>query len=409
MKQLFQNIQLFKIAKLAFATGIGQFITYATAPLLSRLFTSQDFAEFGLFYSLIITLAVAATLRIEYLIPSSKTTEEAIDFAQHANHTLWKFTGGLAVFVVLFYLAIGQLNLFVTLIPLGVVAVAQPQIFNLLSTKLERYNLNVSYRILTNIGVNGLSILFGYFYMGSNGLILGFLIGQFVSLFFLRFGIGAKRVGKEISNWKEKWLTLKTHAAFNTTQGIIETLQLSGTIWLLNILFGGQEAGWYFMTWKLIQAPVTLVSNTVFQVQFNKASELHHEKQSYQHLILKTAGLLFIMSFVFAICIFIWGPELFAWFFGADWTMSGIFARYLSIYFVFNFCVSPFSFVAILEEKQKTALVFTLFDLVVKLGTLLYGVYVRSIDIALIGYSIGSALVLLIQFGWYLYLSKPRR
>ena len=137
MKQLFQNIQLFKIAKLAFATGIGQLITYATAPLLSRLFTTQDFAEFGLFYSLIVTLAVAATLRIEYLIPSSKTTEEAIDFAQHANHTLWKFTGGLAVFVVLFYLAIGQLNLFVTLIPLGVVAVAQPQIFNLLSTKLE--------------------------------------------------------------------------------------------------------------------------------------------------------------------------------------------------------------------------------------------------------------------------------
>lgn len=64
---------------------------------------------------------------------------------------------------------------------------------------------------------------------------------------------------------------------------------------------------------------------------------------------------------------------------------------------------------AILEEKQKTALVFTLFDLIVKLGTLLYGVYVRSIDIALIGYSIGSALVLIIQFGWYLYLSKPRR
>jgi O-antigen/teichoic acid export membrane protein len=409
MKQFFQNLQLFKIAKLAVATGIGQMITYASAPLLSRLFTSQDFAEFGLFYSLIVTLAVASTLRIEYLIPSSKTTEEAIDFAQHANFTLWKFTGVLAVFVVLFYLAIGQLNLFVTLIPLGVVAVAQPQIFNLLSTKLERYNLNVSYRIITNIGVNGLSILFGYYYMGSNGLILGFLLGQFISLFFLRFGIGAKRVGEDVSNWKEKWLILKTHSIFNTTQGIIETLQLSGTIWLLNILFGGQEAGWYFMTWKLIQAPVTLVSNTVFQVQFNKASELHHAKHSYQNLILKTAGLLFGLSTAFAICLFIWGPELFAWFFGKDWTMSGVFARYLAIYFVFNFTVSPFSFVAILEDKQKTALALTLFDLTIKLGTLLYGVHSKSIDVALIGYSIGSAVVLMIQFGWYLFLSKPRR
>jgi len=89
--------------------------------------------------------------------------------------------------------------------------------------------------------------------------------------------------------------------------------------------------------------------------------------------------------------------------------MSGIFARYLSIYFVFNFCVSPFSFVAILEEKQKISLAFTLLDLAVKLGTLLYGVHLHSIDIALIGYSIGSALVLIIQFAWYLYLSKPRR
>ncbi|MFM7768923.1 MAG: hypothetical protein ACKO8Q_00015, partial [Bacteroidota bacterium] len=198
MRRIFQNIQIRKIFKLSLATGIGQLITYSSAPLLSRYFTTQDFATYGLFYSLIVTLAVAATLRIEYLIPSSKTTEEAVDYAQQANSTLWKFVGVLALFVVLFYLVAGQLNLFVTLIPLGVVAVAQPQIFNLLSTKLERYNLNIAYRIITNILVNGLSILFGYYYMGANGLIVGFLIGQFVSLFILRFGIGAKRVSNDV-------------------------------------------------------------------------------------------------------------------------------------------------------------------------------------------------------------------
>ena len=59
---------------LAFGTSIAQFITYASYPIVSRLYTPQEFGVFGLFTSIagMITLISTGRYELAIILPSSE-------------------------------------------------------------------------------------------------------------------------------------------------------------------------------------------------------------------------------------------------------------------------------------------------------------------------------------------------
>ena len=56
--------------------------------------------------------------------------------------------------------------------------------------------------------------------------------------------------------------------------------------------------------------------------------------------IMKRLFVIGIIPFTLVLC---FGPWMFRTFFGAEWTQSGIFARYLCFYLIFRFVYSPIS------------------------------------------------------------------
>ena len=162
------------------------------------------------------------------------------------------------------------------------------------------------------------------------------------------------------------------------------------------------------MCWKIIQAPVNLISNTVFLTHYNKASEIKNNGESYRPLILSTAKALMLFSGIGAVVIIAFAPTLFAFVFGEDWRASGEMARWLAPLFVLNFSVSPFSFTAILENTQNKALGLNIIDVVLKIAALYLGYLMNSVTWAIGLYSLVSSIMYLITFAWYLKLSKPK-
>ena len=404
---LIEQLHLKRVIQLSTATALGQLITFLASPVLTRLYSAEEFSQYAVFYSLALTLSVIATFRLEYALPKSESPQIASKIAGYAIDVVWKATTVIAIAVAITYFAFGSISFYFAIVPVGVVLIAIPQVYNFLSTRLELYRLNSAFKLINAILVNGLSILFGWMWMGPIGLGLGFLIGQLLSYVVLRFGVKkhAQVVPTDIFKSGE-WPQHRSHAWFNSTQGIIETLQLSGITWLLNVLFQDSDAGLYFMCWKIIQMPVNLISNTVFQVQFNKAADLRNDRQSYYTLIRKTSWLLFMGSAVMAIVLVVFGPDLFALFFGEAWREAGVFARYLAPFFIFYFSVSPFSFVPIIERKQKEALLLSVIDILGKLMSIYVGYLFQSVHVGFLLYSAVGSLMLFITYLWYLRLSK---
>jgi O-antigen/teichoic acid export membrane protein len=414
LKDLINRLHLGNAVKLSAATALGQMITYAAAPILSRLFTSEDFAQFALFYAWVVPLAVLATFRIEFSIPNTAQDYFAYAHARVALRATFMNSLIFAGIIALLYFIGVPVSTTNMLIPLGMLSVAIPQIFNFLSTRLQYFKLNALYRLTNNIVLNGMSIVLGYMMLGPMGLVLGFLIGQFAASALLYLGIypykkADEEFFKEIGPEQKTELSFgdfKNYIFFNTPQGIIETLQLSGTIWLLNVLFGDSNTGYYYLCWRIIQAPITLVSNTVFLVQYNKASALRAEGKSYFTLIKGTAWLLFGLSAIAGLTLFLFGPPLFAWFFGEEWRASGEMARYLAPWFMLNFAVSPFSFTAIIEKKQRTSFIITSIDVIGKIAAIYIGSIYQDIQLAMILFSISSSIILAFTLAWYFKLSR---
>lgn len=405
MRELIEKLHLKNVLKLSAATAVGQIFTYGTAPVLSRLYNTEDFAWFALFYAWIIPFAVLATFRIEYSIPNAETEMTARERAKLALNSAWRLASIIAiVFSVLYFFGM-HISAFEAFLPIGIFSVAAIQTYNFLSTRLNRYRTNAMYRVVNSLFINGASIILGYFAFDYLGLVIGFIVGQIISLWVLFMGTRQDEMTEELV----KDLSLKgfkQYIFFNTPQGIIETLQLSGTVWMLNVCFGDSATGLYFMCWKIIQAPVNLISNTVFLTHYNKASELKNNGESYRNLILSTAKALMIFGGIGALILVVFGPSLFAFVFGEEWRASGEMARWLAPFFVLNFSVSPFSFTAILENAQNKALGLNIIDVILKLGALYLGFLLNSVMWAVGLYALVSSMMYVVTFLWYLHLAK---
>ena len=60
------------------ATGLGQLLLLASAPLLSRLYSPEEVGRYGLFLTVLMLATTAANLKFEFAIPSVRSDREAL-------------------------------------------------------------------------------------------------------------------------------------------------------------------------------------------------------------------------------------------------------------------------------------------------------------------------------------------
>ena len=403
-----KELKLGQSALLAGSAGIGQAISYLFMPILSRVFTTEDYSVFSLFYAWIVPLAVSSTFRIEFAIPHQHNSEKRFKTAYTAIKSSVIITLLISLLVFIGWTADWLQNTNILIwIPLGILSVSIPQILYFLSTRENQYRKSGLYRIINNLVLQSASAILGWMLWGSTGLIVGMLIGQMAGALTLLVGNGKMLLkNAEKESWTTSLKEFKSYILYSTPQGLIETLQLSGTIFIIYALFDEPYPGLFYLCWRILQSPITLISNTIFVVHYNNASQLHSQQKDYHWLITKTAKLLFVVGGCIGCILFFFGPPLFAFFLGEPWREAGEIARILSPWFVLQFAVTPFSFVAILENKQRTAFFISLMDIVLKGISLLIGSYLHSITIGLILYSLSGTLILLFTYFWYLKQSK---
>jgi hypothetical protein len=77
LKQVFSGSFIRDVAKLSLGTLAGRVLTVAALPLLTRLYSPEDFALLASYVAIVSTIAVAACLRLEIAIPLAKTDDDA--------------------------------------------------------------------------------------------------------------------------------------------------------------------------------------------------------------------------------------------------------------------------------------------------------------------------------------------
>jgi O-antigen/teichoic acid export membrane protein len=413
LSHYFRSGFIANVFTLAAGSGVAQLISIGANIILAKyFFPPEDFAVYAVFFSWFQPLSVVGALRLEAAIPMPADDSEALELTRKAVR-VGLITSGLSLLgVLLWYFVIpfqGEKNpyLIYFLLPVTVISGILLQTYNILSTRWERFTNNALARVLSNLVIAGVSIALGYWQFGPEGLIIGLFLGQFAGAAFMYFSLRKKMLQVPAYQGESVFKKFSEFIWINTPHAFIDTLQLTGTVFLFSLLFDDEVVGWFFLSWRILKMPLTFMGTAVYQVFYTKASKAFHAGEDIRPMIRKIYAQMFLFGLPICLVLLIGGPYLFELVFGAEWRGAGEISQVISIWLFANFIVSPVSCMAMIHKKQAKAFLLSIAELVLRFGTLLLGAWLGGLHGGLVFMTIGSTFAMIFMMYWYLHISRP--
>ena len=394
---------------------VSQIIPLLVAPILTRLFSPNDFAIYSNFLAIATMMGIVAAGRLELAIPITKDKKQAQDVVI----TGLIITLGLTAFSLVFPLFSGffgdlyespELEGFLIYVPIAVLTFGALGVATNWVLKFKKYSAISFSKIGQSLFGNGLSALFGYLGWGIEGLIYGWFAGQVIgtTILLLFMDKPEQRTAYTVTTFKSTFGEYKDFPLINSLHAFTDIFASQFLLfWIITFSFGLTELGLFAMMFKYVRAPITLVTSSVSQIFFAEVSSAINRNESPIPILKKTLSTSIAFSIPFILVIFLLGPELFEWYLGEEWRLSGVYAKMISPMLFLLFVLSPISSIPILMNKQGWAYFFAFLGYSLTLSSFWVSASMgMEFESALLVYSLVFALFQLFYLYWMYTLIK---
>lgn len=400
------------LPKSGFARGVGvlvggtagaQILLVLAAPILTRLYTPEDFGLLAVYASLLALIGVLASLRYELAIPLPEDDQEAANVAVLclvlvAVSSL--LTGLLVAFLgqpIAHTLGVPQLADYLWLLPVGVLLNGVYNVFNYWSIRTKQFTTIASTKLRQAIVT--IAIQLTAFKLGGIALLVGQIAGQGVGTTSLARPALAKPEFKQVSSGGIKQVAIRYQRfpKFSTWASLVNTAGHQLPPILFATFFTVGAAGLYALAHRILTLPATLIGGAIGDVFFSHAADAHRENRLGE-IYLKLQDTLIQIGLPPAMILVVAGPDLFALVFGEAWREAGVFSQWLAVSIFAGFVVSPLSQIFIVLEKQQTGLILQTVLFTARLIAISIGIWQESLLLTVALFSLASLL------GYFLYL-----
>ena len=355
-------------------------------PILTRLFSPDDFALLAIFVSLLGLISVVACLRLDIAIPIPKEDGEALDLLVLALVSSLLFGGiiGLLCFFfagdVAHVFGRDEIEKYIWLLPLGVLGAGGYAAAQFWATRKKNFKDIAKTHVKRSLAGTGVQLAGGLLAAGPIGLVLGYIVTQIggaVSLGVKAFS-DIRCLGYRPSS--RIFLTLKSYKRFplySTWESLFNSAAIQLPVILIAAFIAGPEVGYLMLAMRVMAAPMSLLGGSVAQVYLSQAPEKYRDGE----LGAFTASLIVRLLIVGGPVIFIGGlgsPWLFPWVFGAEWERAGIFVLWMVPWFILQFITSPVSMALHVVGMQHVSLLLQVFGFLVRCGAVLLAFFINE-------------------------------
>jgi len=367
--------------------SFAQIFPLLLSPILTRLYSPSEFGVFALFISLSMILGTITAGRYDLTIMLPKKDDSAINLFILGFLITCILSIVLFIFIFLYYDSLTRLFLLKNidfpflLLPIMVFLIGLFNLLNYLNTRMQYFKSISNSLILKSVSIVSLQLILSFFKFGSFGLILGQVIGQFVSNMLL-----LKKVFKEKVLSPNKMDIVKMIALgkryisfpkFSMVASLFNTTSYHLTSLMISILFNISTLGFYSLTQKVLSAPSSFIGTAISQVFFRELTIDKQKKVNIESKFFNMLKKLFFISIPFLIFLFYIIEDLFAFIFGESWRIAGTFALIVLPFFYIKFIVSIISVVLIVYEKQKVEVIWQGFLITITLIIMLISFYLH--------------------------------
>ena len=344
------------------------------------------FGLYVVFASIIVVLQIITTLRFELAIVLPKNDKDAINVLAITILINLIISSLFFVIILLFFdtinnlLGSDNLGYYLYLVPVSSSLTGFYQTLRYWSNRKKEYKNISTSMIVKNATVGSWNIGFGFANLKAIGLIPGQIVGLFVSSSLL-VALSLKEIIPLLKylSLKKMFLLLKKYKdipRFNTLINLLTSVSNEIPIFLLLGFFGTVTVGLYGMATKLIGTPSEMISRSVGQVFYQKASEVHNNNGDINSLLKKTLKNLLKISILIFVPALIISPFL-KYILGTtyDWTGTGYFVAIIIPLLFMKFLNNPVSSIFVIMNQQKRVTIYSAIVLVLRVASIYIGYY----------------------------------
>jgi O-antigen/teichoic acid export membrane protein len=404
-----QSSSIRNFAKLLSANVVAQVIGLVVYPILTRIYAPEDFGLLNLFLSIGGVLAILSTAEYYYAIVLPKQDKDGN--AVLAVGLLWLLaTTVLVALTVLLSEPISQLfkspelAQYYWMMPIYVMAVGAWNLLNYWYIRNKRYNPISRYQISQNLLSAGGKLGLGSVGILQSGMIYAVVFAPILSLAASLFASGRRLASalRELT-WtdvREQARVYHNFPLYVLPRSFVNMLAGQMPVLLLTPFFGTKAVGFLSLAILLGYTPIGTITRAVYQVMYQHTMERVHQQQAIGDIFRKfllTASAIIIP--VFAVLWWVL-PDLTAWLLGADWRLSGEYIRWMLPWLYVSLLSCSINYLFDVFMKQRWGLFFEVLLALMRIAGLAIGVWTGHFLWAVIGYSIATAVALVVQIVW---------
>lgn len=384
IKQLLNHRVLKDIVLLMTGTAIAQVIGIVVLPVLSRVYSPESFGVLGTLTSIAGIIVVTGSLKYELAIvlPSSEEKRSSLSILSFFILSLFSFATLIAVIILKDFLSNlifgnSAYSYYLFFIPFYIFFLgALNIIFQFLSSEKRFADISII-KVTTTSFANLFNVVTGLFSSQTFLLITGQAMGLVASTFYFAAKYKKKLLNTFNSVSLSKMMTVakeyKNFPIFTAPQHFLNAVSQNVPVIMLASFFGIEITGFYVMSRRFLQLPAQLISESIRPVLYKKMAEKNNRNEKMTGLLIKSTGSLFAIAVIPAIIFGFWAEELFVFFLGSNWAMTGKMSKILMPWIALVFINPPSTLLLLVFGRQKMLLVFDIVLAASRVGSIFIG------------------------------------
>jgi O-antigen/teichoic acid export membrane protein len=382
------------VAIVASGTAGAQAITMAFAPVITRIYGPEAFGLLGTFMAIVAVAVPIAALAYPIAIVLPRNERDALGLVRLS--AILSFGIALLAAALLAFggdwltamLGAESVVGYLFLIPMAMLFAAWTQIAQQWLIRKKLFGVVARSAIVNSLILNSAKSGIGWIHPVGAVLILLATLGHALHAALMFIGArrryraepGADDEGPR-TPLKELAFRHRDFPLYRAPQNFINAASQSLPVLMLAAFFGPIAAGFYTLAKMVMGMPTALVGKAVNDVFYPRITEAAHNGENLPRQIVQaTVALLALGAVPFGLVV-LFGPWLFGLVFGEDWVIAGEYARWLALFFLFNFINKPSVAAVPVLGIQRGLLVYELFSTGAKVLGLVVGFYWFGSDV----------------------------
>lgn len=348
------------VARISSGTVIGQIISVISLPIITRIYGAEIMGVWAIIYAIAV---IINTLSDVGLIQSIMVEDESsVQRTYSVVSALIVIIDLAAIAVVYFYCAVildYDSSLILVTVFFTFIYSISLQFVQLSYTWLNRnkeYSVLMKNPIINQGSIMFFSIVLGLAGCKQYGYYIGVTAGQILTLLHMKRHLPAKTPWPTVLDIKEVIIKNKEFVKYQMPTNL--TLQFRNQLpnLLIGGLFGNTMLGYFSVSQKLLNIPVTFIGQALGKVFYQRCSEMQREGQKLGEFIYRNLSRAMMLAFVPMALLAAYGDAAVVIFFGGEYAVSGIIVRIIVFRAFFTFVSSATQGMDIVLKKQQYAM-----------------------------------------------------